>query len=132
MKTIPLEETFEVEPYVKSDVIEYEEKDNIVGESYDEKDKSLDEEFDNVYVKALDAYSSLSEELEFVEGKYKARVGEVSNQFLNTALNAAKEKANLKGHKDNLVMKETNKTTNNNLFVGNHEELLKLLKDTKK
>ena len=46
-------------------------------------------------------------------------------------LNAAKEKANLKGHKDNLVMKETNKTTNNNLFVGNHEELLKLLKDTK-
>ena len=132
MKAIPLEETFEVEPYVtQGNVMEYEEKDNIVGESYDEKDKSLDEEFNNVYVKALDAYSSLSEELEFVEGKYKARVGEVSNQFLNTALNAAKEKANLKGHKDNLVMKETNKTTNNNLFVGNHEELLKLLKDTK-
>jgi len=132
MKAIPLEETFEVEPYVtQGDIMEYDEKDNIVGESYDEKDKSLDEEFNNVYVKALDAYSSLSEELEFVEGKYKARVGEVSNQFLNTALNAAKEKANLKGHKDNLVMKETNKTTNNNLFVGNHEELLKLLKDTK-
>jgi len=132
MKAIPLEETFEVEPYVtQGNVMEYDEKDNIVGESYDEKDKSLDEEFNNVYVKALDAYSSLSEELEFVEGKYKARVGEVSNQFLNTALNAAKEKANLKGHKDNLVMKETNKTTNNNLFVGNHEELLKLLKDTK-
>ena len=98
MKAIPLEETFEVEPYVtQGDIMEYDEKDNIVGESYDEKDKSLDEEFNNVYVKALDAYSSLSEELEFVEGKYKARVGEVSNQFLNTALNAAKEKANLKG-----------------------------------
>jgi hypothetical protein len=132
MKTIPLEETFEVEPYVKSDIMEYEEKDNVIAKSYDEKDKSLDDEFNDVYVKALDAYDSLSEELELVEGKYKARVGEVSNQFLTTALNAAKEKANLKGHKDNLSMKETNKTTNNNLFVGNHEELLKLLKDTKK
>lgn len=129
----PLEDTFEVEPYVdKSDVIEYEEpKDVISIKSYDDKDESLDQEFDNVYTKALSSFNSLAEELEFVEGKYKARVGEVSNQFLTTALNAAKEKANLKAHKDKLVVKEQNSTTNNNLFVGNHEELLKLLKDSK-
>jgi hypothetical protein len=133
MKAHPLEETFDIAPVVNDyDVIEYEQKDIIIGHSYDEKDTSLDGEFDTVFQKAIHAYDSMSEEMEIVEGKYKARVGEVSNQFLSTALNAAKEKMNLKQHKDKLVVKEAGSgVTNNNLFVGSHEELLKVLQEAK-
>lgn len=134
MKTHPLEKTFELEAVVNDyEIIEYEEsRDIVIGQSYDNKDASIDEEFDTIYHKAINAYDSMSEEMELVEGKYKARVGEVSNQFLSTALSAAKEKMNMKHHKDKLLVKEaTASTTNNNLFVGNHEELLKVLQEAK-
>lgn len=130
----PLEETFDLETIEdNTEIIEYEEnKDIVIGQSYDEKDASLDGEFDTIYLRAIHAYDSMSEEMELVEGKYKARVGEVSNQFLSTALSAAKEKMNMKQHKDKLVVKKVSSgVTNNNLFVGSHQELLKVLQEAK-
>lgn len=137
MSTHPLAESCEFDD---TDLVPFDESDKELAlvepvkvDSYDEKDESLDVEFDTIYNEALRSYRNISDDMVFVEGKFKARIGEVSNQFLGTALNAAKEKAALKRHKDTIVVKEAaGQVTNNNLVVGSHEELLRILKDAQK
>jgi len=59
---------------------------------------------------------------------------EVATQLLNSALHAAKEKANQKKEKDkndiarNKVVK---KVTNNNVFMGSHQEVLDQIENEK-
>lgn len=106
-----------------------------VAETYDDKDNEIENQFQEVYDKAMGAYDSQTEQAELVEGKYKARVGEVSVQFLNTALEAARSKAQQKQSKDKLVVdskKAGPKTLNQNLFVGDRNELLKHFMDRNK
>jgi len=103
----------------------------VVSGQYDEKDDEIDEQFQEVYDLSLEAFEQQSQEAELVEGRYKARNGEIAAQYLNIALNAAKDKATLKGNKDKLSLaaeKVTGaKTTNNNLIVGDRNEILKTL-----
>ena len=100
---------------------------------YDEKDKELEDQFQEVYDAAFDAFEAQSNEAELVEGKYKARNAEVAANFLNTALNAAKEKATLKQHKDKLNKGSPNdvpggaRTVNNNIIVDRNELLKQIL-----
>ena len=129
----PLEEVFEIEegttivPHVARTT------EMIVHEEYDKKDGELEEQFQEVYDAALGAFEGQMDEAELVEGKYKARNGEVAVQFLNAALAAAREKAGLKKHKDKVAIEKgkigTPKTQNNNLIIADRNELLKQFMD---
>jgi hypothetical protein len=66
----------------------------------DPKDNEIEKQFQEIYETAMSAYEALFQEVDLVEGKYKARTGEVAVQFLNTALNAAGNKMKLKQGKD--------------------------------
>lgn len=104
----------------------------VVSGQYDDKDDEIDAQFQEVYDLSLEAFEQQSQEAELVEGKYKARNGEIAAQYLNIALNAAKEKGSLKTNKDKLSLAaekvtKSGGTTNNNLIVGDRNDILKTL-----
>lgn len=126
----PLEEVFDIEP--GTTVIPKTEKTTelVSTEEYDNKDKEIEEQFQEIYDTALSAFEDQVAEAEVVEGKYKARNMEVATQLLNTALAAAKEKASLKQHKDKTAISKGKlgaKTVNNNLIVADRNDILKSL-----
>lgn len=130
----PLEEVFDIEP--GTTMVEYEEHVPTVlveDEKYDDKDVEIEEQFQQVYDKAMDAFDAQQEITEQVEGKYAARNAEVAAVFLNTALHAAKEKSSQKQHKDKLEISKQNVgtpgTVNNNLIMDRNEAM-KLLRET--
>jgi len=102
----------------------------VVDDQYDAKDDEIDKQIQDIYDAAMGAFETQMEEAELVEGKYKARNGEVAVQFLNTALSAAREKSGLKQHKDKIAIAQNKlkggpSTVNNNLIVADRNELLK-------
>jgi len=123
----PLEDFFDIEP--NSTEIEVFERGGelVKDEEYDPKDEEIEEQFQEIYDSAMDGFDELSEEVHRVEGRYKARMGEVSVQHLNAALNAAAHKAKMKEHKDKLDSKGTGggpRVTNNTLIVDDRSALL--------
>lgn len=100
-------------------------------EAYDEKDIEIETQFQEVYDAAMDAFDTQMGTSDDVEGRYAARNGEVAVQFLSTALAAAKEKSNVKQHKDkqNIARGKLTGvgTTNNNLIVADRNDILKAL-----
>jgi hypothetical protein len=128
----PLEKFFDIEDG-STEMVEYsEETELIIPENYDEKDNEIDQNFQEIYNRAMEGFEIMSEDMEEVDPKYRARMGEVSLQHLNVALVAAKNKAGLKQHKDNLDLKEkTSKTpskvVNNNIIIDRNELLDKLM-----
>ena len=128
--THPLEAAFNIEE--GTTLVEYEEPEKtelVKHEEYDEKDIEIEDQFQEVYDRAMDAFEAQSDITEQVEGKYAARNAEVAAVFLNTALHAAKEKGGQKTGKDKLVIAKTNaaKTsgdvTNNNLIMDRNDIL---------
>lgn len=129
----PLEETFDIEenttvvPYkeVKTEVVEH--------KPYDPKDVELDEQFQEVYDSAFEAFENTREDIEMIDPKYKARNSEVAVQYLNTALAAAKEKSTLKQHSDKVVLSENKITSgpagNGDNVIVDRNELLRALQD---
>lgn len=133
IKTIehPLEEFFDIESGTTEIEVYEREGELLPAEQYDPKDSEIEEQFQEVYNSAMDGYDLLSLELNKVEGRFKARVGEVSVQHLNTALNAASLKAKLKEHKDKLESKgksPSHVTNNNTLIVDDRSALLEQLR----
>jgi len=102
---------------------------------YDKKDNEIEEQLEDIRTKAIDAFDAQQDITETVEGKYAARSGEVAAQFLNTALDAIREKSNLKQHKDKVAIKSSEtgpKTVNNNLVItADRNEILKMLQKAK-
>lgn len=103
-----------------------------VAVTYDKKDSEIDEQFQEIYDLSLEAYEIQAQEAELVEGKYKARAGEVAAQYLTIALNAAKDKATLKINKDKSTIQAeklsgSGKLTQNNLIVGDRNDIIKAL-----
>jgi hypothetical protein len=101
----------------------------LVDVTYDPKDVEIEEQFQEVYDLALEAFEEQSDESKLVEGKYKARNSEIAAQYLNTALNAAKEKSTQKRNKDKIAVavNKINSPTNmtqQNLIVGNRNDIL--------
>jgi len=134
--THPLENALDIEPHTT--IIEYIETLPAVLVShptYDTKDDEIEVQLEEIRTEAMDAFEVQAQEVEQVEGKYKARIGEVAANFLNTALSAVKEKSMLKQHKDKLVIAQQKAikpgTVNNNVIVTNHNELLKLIAGNK-
>lgn len=133
----PLEEIFDIEP--NTTMMEYTEvvpSETVQAPSYDDKDLEIEAQYDEIYNLALGGVTAISDEMQLVEGKYKARIGEVMANNLNVALSAAKEKASLKAHKDKLAIAQgklagptgAQNITNNNLVVTSQAELLKMLR----
>lgn len=134
-KTIehPLEELFNIEP--GTTVVEYKEavrEENVEMTNYDAKDIEIEGQLEEIYSSAMGQAVVIGDEIERVEGKFKARMGEVSATMLNVALSAVREKSAIKMHKDKLtptkgqqVTVAGNQTVNNNLIVADRNEILR-------
>lgn len=139
-KTIehPMEQVLDLEP--GTTLVEYKEvipEEPVEHVRYDDKDGEIEVKLEEIYTVAMTNVATISDEMERVEGKYKARVGEVSATMLNVALGAVREKRELKQHKDKLSVSQATaaagKTvTNNNLVVADRNEILRLLASQKK
>ena len=99
-------------------------------EQFDNKDIEIEQQYQSIYDAA---YSAFNFQITAVERggdpKNYARNMEVANQFLSTALNAVKEKADLKQKKEKLVTNGTSTAkniTNNNLIMDRND-LLKII-----
>lgn len=126
----PMEDVFDIEEgttvvertqVVQSDLAPIDE--------YDVKDNEIERQFQEVYDAAMTAFETTSETVMQVEPKFRARNEEVAVQYLSTALNAAREKALLKQHKDKInvskIKASTPGTLNQNLIVADRNEILK-------
>ena len=127
----PLEEAFDIEG--GTTLVEYEEREPtelVKTEEYDKKDEEIEGQLQEVYDRAMDAFDAQSDVTDSVEGKYAARNAEVAAVFLNTALNAAKEKSIQKTNKDKVEIAKQNAgkpgTINNNLIMDRNE-MIKLI-----
>lgn len=103
--------------------------------TYDAKDDEIEQKLEEIYTAAMGNVVTIADEMERVEGKYKARIGEVTATMLNVALGAVKEKRELKQHKDKLTPgvagSGVTHTTTNNLVVADRNEILRILRDKK-
>lgn len=128
----PLEEEFDIEPGTTiAEVSEVIPSEVIQVAGYDEKDDEIEEKLEEIYAVAMSNVELVADEMDRVEGKYKARVGEVTATMLNVALGAVREKSLLKQHKDKLgvtaAAARTPNTVNQNLIVADRNEILRSL-----
>lgn len=131
----PLETEFNIEP--GTTVTEYHEvvpSEAIALPDYDDKDIEIEGRLEEIYAVAMSQVQVVADETERVEGRFKARMGEVTATMLNVALDAVRQKTDLKKHKDKMMLEKTSgggsnaRTVNNNLVVtADRNELLKML-----
>ncbi len=136
----PLEEVFDLDP--GTTIVEYKEvvpAEVVQMPNYDRKDDEIEEKLEEIYSVAMGQVAAIGDEMDRVEGKYKARVGEVTATMLNVALGAVREKSVLKMHKDKMMpvtkggaVGDGSHTVNNNLIVADRNEILRALLDAKK
>lgn len=126
----PMEEILDLEPCTTlTEYVEVVPDVPVYHVAYDDKDDEIERKIEEVYSAAMNSANVLADEIEQVEGKYKARMGEVSATMLNVALGAIREKRQLKEHKDKSTTIPRNgaKTVNNNLVVADRNEILRML-----
>lgn len=128
----PLEDEFDIEDCTTvAEVSEVIPSDVVESVGYDEKDNEIEEKLEEIYAVAMGQVNMIADEMDRVEGKYKARVGEVTATMLNVALGAVREKSQLKQHKDKLGVTAraagTPNTLNQNLIVADRNEILRTL-----
>lgn len=115
----PLEELFDITP--GTTIVEYSEAlpaEIVAMPNYDKKDDEIEGKLEEIYSVAMEQVEAIGDEMERVEGKYKARMGEVSATMLNVALGAVNAKMHLKTHKDKLTPAQAGpQTVNNTLNV---------------
>ena len=125
----PLEEVLEIESgTTMMPTIEFEKTEMATIPTYDVVDSEINDQFQEIYDIALDAYEQQANDLQSIEPKYRARNQEVAVQYLNAALNAAKEKLSIKQAKDKNMTsaKSMNpQTLNQNVIVADRNEVLK-------
>jgi len=128
----PLEDVFNIEPgTTEIEVVKTNTDEELLPhETYDIKDEEIEKKLQQIANAALDGYDAqvlIVEDLD--EPKYAARNMEVANALLSTALGAVKEIAEIKKHKDKIVVQTGKqvKTVNNNLIVGTRNDILKKL-----
>jgi len=132
----PMENVLDIEP--GTTVVEYTEVLPAVivkMPEYDKKDDEIETKLEEVYITAMGNVATVADALETAEGKYKARIGEVTAAMLTVALGAVREKRELKMHKDKITLDAvegaTPRTVNNNLVVADRNEILRILADKK-
>lgn len=105
--------------------------------TYDEKDEEIEGKIEEIYAFAMAKVATVADQIDLVEGKYRARLGEVTANMLNVALGAVREKRELKQHKDKIAVEQTEagtprSVTNNNVILTRNELLEMLANKTKK
>lgn len=129
----PLEKLFGLEPMSTQMVVQSSEIETVETPLFDEKDKEIEGELQEVYRLALDGYDSMVGDLDNIEPKYRCRGNEVALQYLNTALQASRQKMDLKRHRDLLTSKVLKggfqSSVTNNVLVADRNELLKFMRD---
>jgi hypothetical protein len=135
--THPAEELFDIEP--GTTVIVKEENTSIAEipdhTAYDAKDKEIEVHTQKVYDAAMTAYEEQQRNAALIEPKYASRAMEVAAQFLNTALAATKQRADVKTHKDKLSTTPAGKAStggdiNTQIIVSSFSDLLRQLPKT--
>lgn len=125
----PLEHLFGIEPMSTLMPVVSSEMTSIDTQLFDDKDKEIETQFDQITALALDGYDAQVMDLEKIDPKYRARSNEVAIQYLNTALSATQQKMNLKKHRDLLTSKIVKGSSNitNNVLVADRNELLRMM-----
>lgn len=137
----PLEEVFDMESG-STEVKQYEtpqppaiiNDEDMEPHKYDNRDNKIENKLDIVYEFAVSAFQEQQQEAEMVEPRYAARSREIAAQFLNTALGAVKEQRLQKEGKDKINIQHKNtgpEMVNNNLIVGDRNDILKALMNQK-
>lgn len=128
----PLEDVLDIEP--GTTLVEYTEAlpaEVVQMPNYDAKDGEIEDKLEEIYTVAMGQVEVIGDEMERVEGRFKARIGEVTATMLNVALGAVREKSILKQHKDKLPASTASATAphtvNNNLIVADRNELLRMM-----
>jgi hypothetical protein len=130
----PMEDVFDIEP--GTTLVEYNEvlpAEVQPATNYDSKDHEIEEQLETIFATAMSTVTDMNDAMEQVEGRHKARVGEVSATMLTVALNAVREKAAIKMHKDKTYGSKTSGvgnvtgdvTVNNNVIVADRNEILR-------
>lgn len=102
-----------------------------VTDPYDTRDQMIERELEFVRTQALSLASTLQGDLEYADAKQKARLGEVTVQALQAALDASKQKAANKQHKDKLRGSTVvQSTVTNNTVIVDRRELLRQARET--
>lgn len=136
----PLESLFNIES--GTTMVEYHEvlpEKPVEMPNYDDKDDEIEMKLEEIYSVSMGQVTLVADEMERVEGKYKARIGEVTATMLNVALGAVREKRMMKEHKDKLRPIQQAGTINNNTLVvasdsvvADRNELLRAFMSQKK
>lgn len=134
--TDSLEDVFDLTPGTTTkDIVVVDQQEIHRPVEYDDKDAEVDEQFQEVYDKAMSAFEYQMERADStdIDPKYVARMHEVAANYLNTALAAAKEKSTIKSNKDklNAVLKKAASVTQNNTVIMTHADAIKALRDRK-
>lgn len=123
----PFEDLFDIEP--KTTLVETKQVSNVMVayDAYDSKEQEIENQFEMIFNSAYDTYQTtmLSIERGCDPGNSHKNL-EAANDFLMTALNAAKEKAELKFRKDK--SKGSTNITNNNLIMD-RDTLLNMIQN---
>lgn len=109
----------------------------IVAPTYDDKDIDLDEELSKIAQMATDTFQEQKVLIGQVEPKFRGEMLNATTNVLNVALQAIKEKADLKKHKDKLHSRGQGKVTIGNsettqIIVADRNSLLEQMKKEKK
>jgi hypothetical protein len=124
----PLDDVFDIEP--GQTVVPYEERlptELVPHVGYDDKDSEIEGQMQEVYDLALEAFENTTDDIDTIDPKYRARNHEVASTYLNLALTAARDKANLKSNKDRTEKMSTSGGTSANNVVMSREDLLKMM-----
>ena len=128
----PMEEAFDIES--GTTLVERTQRTEVAvaeHDVYDEKDKEIEKQFEEVYDVAMETFHNTIEQIDDIDPRYKNKSREVAVQFLNTALAAADKKAVLKSNKDKLEHKATTTNYTQNNLVFDRNELLKAIQSGK-
>lgn len=126
----PLEKVFDLPECTTIVSTEYISKEEVVStDEYDDKDIEIESQIQDVYELAIEAYHNQVGIINNIEPQFSSRNAEVANQFLGTALDAIREKRQIKQHKDKIKQQKTisNNTVNNNLIIDRNEMLRLML-----
>lgn len=105
-----------------------------VAQEDDDEDREIKEQIAFIYDKAMEAYDLQTELTEVCEPRYAARLAEVSNQTLNTALNAVALRSKNKNEKrkNSTFIPYGNNISNSQIVMADRNSLLEMFAERKK
>lgn len=135
--THPLEDLFDLPSASTVITVHKRESELVACDDFDTKDQEIEQQFQDVYDTAMDAFDNINSNVESseFEPKYIVAQMDLASRYLTTALAAAREKSNLKAGKDKIKAADSRiKTKANSGTQGitmSHTELLKLINGDK-